>query len=458
MSRFFILVLALLGLVFSGIAQIKTSVTFSNPWIDRAKQIDKERKAYEKHLEDSVEYCLPSKELLQLDSLNKGIIQQSIASSYQKYSRYPELNQLLELRQLGETYKQNKDSLTSINKKEYAQQYVENKKKFLNNVFRKYNEPDFAYHAMFLYAPHYSSQQLDSSQLKDLSSTQVDSLMQTHASQDSLFEAKIIPRLEKYSSNSSLMGVELNSLGSLSQLERMRDEQERVETYQSNFNRYRTKKNLKANFEELGPTTVIQNNARITEAHESLSTYKKKYTTLPSSQNLKTGVKISSLEGENLVNRIKWGGTLRINQRNTIEVDFAPSVAFMFNKKWSLGTEAIVRGEFMRGRSWLKAFHADTYGGRLFSDYQFYKSFFAHAEYERLYSSQKSLLLDNAERSIVPGAMAGLGKLFKLGKGIKGKAIVQYNFLYDNTNSVYSSPWVFRFGFEIRTHTKTKNK
>ncbi|MEP4094041.1 hypothetical protein, partial [Reichenbachiella sp.] len=52
------------------------------------------------------------------------------------------------------------------------------------------------------------------------------------------------------------------------------------------------------------------------------------------------------------------------------------------------------------------------------------------------------------------GLMAGVGKTFSLTGNLLGNLLLQYNFTYDDTSQIYSSPWVLRLGFEIQNLEK----
>jgi hypothetical protein len=41
-------------------------------------------------------------------------------------------------------------------------------------------------------------------------------------------------------------------------------------------------------------------------------------------------------------------------------------------------------------------------------------------------------------------------KVQTMNKNVNGKILIQYNFIYDGTKELYASPWVIRFGFEVK--------
>jgi len=95
-----------------------------------------------------------------------------------------------------------------------------------------------------------------------------------------------------------------------------------------------------------------------------------------------------------------------------------------------------------------------VYGGRLFTDYRAYKSFFLHGEFEILNTKVPShATADDASREWGNGALAGIGKTYQVNKKIRGSIFVilqfMYNFLHTE-ESPYAKPLVIRFGFSLK--------
>lgn len=437
--------------------QIKTSVTFSNPWVNQVKKVNEDRKEYKKYVNDSLKNLKKLSKYYKhrFDSLAETLSEQS--KNYTFISP-TDLATLGKLKKLEAEYRDQKDSLSSIHKDSLAVDYSALEEMYaqrqgsirteINKLTEKHGGVSFNQ------ITPYKNMNLDSlgryqTGMDSIPDISIDSLKYYSTMRDSMLMVQMTEYVEDYAY--SIAGIDELQM----EQQRMLAEQDRLDAYKADFNRYRDKKNLKNNLQKLSRSELLSKNKTLNNAHRTLSTYKRKYLSLPSSSNLEGGVKRTSLENKTFWERIKVGGNLRISQREYLDIDFAPSIAYLANTKWSIGTEFVFRGEFGNGRKWHSLFDSDTYGGRVFTDYQVYKSFFAHAEFENLYTSRKTR--ETSTTQSVPGAMAGMGKYFGLGKNIQGKVLIQYNLIHDERKRMYTSPWVVRFGFDVK-ELKRKNK
>lgn len=425
-------------------AQVKTSVTFSNPWVNKVKQVNEDSKAYRKYIRDSLRNYrkLEKFHKHRLDSIVRFI-------SVEAKNRVPvspaDLATLHKLKKLQKAYKSKRDSINSLSSEEASKDLQRQYSQKSDSIRLLINELTIEYAG-------FSTDKIKGyDSLVNINHLPLDSIKDYRATQDSVLLNQLTGHLEDYAYSLADMNVLQKEEQS------MFAEQARLDAYKADFNRYSDKKNLKRNLQKLSKSQLTSKNETLNSAHKTLSTYKKKYLTLPSTQHLEGGTKRTSLEGKSFWERIKVGGNLRINQRDkVVNIDFAPSIAYLANKKWAIGTEFVYRGEFGNGQQWYTAFDSETYGGRIFTDYTVYKSFFAHAEFENLYTIRKPRGTETAIKELVPGAMAGLGKTFGLGKNVNGKILIQYNFIHDETKELYDSPWVMRFGFEVKKLKKTQ--
>lgn len=454
---------------FCGFAQIKTSVTFSNPWVNQAKQLNQDRKEYKKYVNDSLKQFKKLDKFYkhQFDSLARVY---SLKAEQQTNISATDFIKLKKLKKLDGLYKSKQDSIKALLvnpdtiQNEFVNRY-QHKRDSINDeillLFEKYGgiplhnfgeSRDNSFDSLLNQEYNFYSRQYLHNQSDSIPNISIDSLTYYTSTRDSLLKEQINNYLESYAY--SIAGIDEMQM----EQQRMLAEQERLDAYKADFNRYRDKKNLKSNLQKLSKSDLASKNKTLNSAHKTLSTYKKKYLTLPSSKNLEGGIKRTSLENKTFWERIKVGGNLRISQREYLDIDFAPSIAYLANTRWSIGTEVVFRGEFGNGKRWQNSFNSDTYGGRIFTDYSVYKSFFAHVEFENIYTARASSSTENREIQSVPGAMAGMGKTFGLGKNINGKVLIQYNFIHDETKELYASPWVVRFGFEVKRLKQPNNK
>lgn len=399
-----------IGLNHLALGQIKTTVTFSNPFLKEINAANKTRKEYKKYRKDSVRRIKKLNKYFdyKIDSLSSQIKKETIEYTNLPVSKIDTLKSF----QLDSTILQ--------------RQFEYYQGTYLNQI------PDSIY-------TDYSTQ-TDSIKYKDIIN-----------SQDSLryLQNRMLKQIESNITN--LIGFDQlkpnQNAFNLSQKER--------EAPKNSFNRYRDKKNLKGNLKELSNSKLITQNKKLNEAHQSLSKLKKKYLTLPSSDDASSGIKRNSLKNQPLSKRLVFGGTFKITQAKSIDVDFSPSIAYRITKLLSSGVELSYIAKFGDGKEWHESFNTKTYGGRLFTDYSVIKSFYVHAELESISVPMVTHpLSDNDQSEIVLGAMAGIGKRLSIGKGVIGKVIVQYNFLYEENSELYTSPWVVRFGFDIKKLNK----
>ncbi|MFY0651637.1 MAG: hypothetical protein JXQ96_06365 [Cyclobacteriaceae bacterium] len=437
-----LLLMLMLHSPWSGFGQIKTSVTFTNPWVKNIQAVDKERKEYKKYLNDSI------REYKRLNKYYAAKIDSLAQARWDGRSQGVDLSlnnfqELAKFKKLRSEYIRKRDSLENLPESSVA----------ISDLLTIYESRIDSIESLIFDAEILGYRLGQVRRTNDFNSLfqvnykgdyDLDSMEYSELNPDSL----LIARMSRYLEDMAY------SLAGVSELQRQQQrilaEQQRLEDYKADFNRYRDKKNLKSNLTKLSRSELLSKNETLNNAHKTLSSYKRKYLTLPSSKHLEGGIKRNSLEGKSFWERIKVGGNLRISQRDFVEIDFSPSIAYLANKKWAIGTEFVFRGEFGNGRKWYSAFDSDTYGGRVFTDYVVYKSFFAHAELENLYTIRKPTGTETTTTESVPGAMAGMGKTFGLGKNINGKVLIQYNFIHDEHKQLYASPWVIRFGFDVK--------
>ncbi len=424
-------------------AQIKTSVSYSNPWVEKIKEVKKIQKEY-KH---AAKEKLGSAE-------EYHAARDDIEDSFSKISEHlddipiDDLVTISELTRSKSEYQSIVDSLLA----EANDSGIDNETsiQFYNEKIDSCQTLINAYSNSYLGIESLNSEiRYDSITIPPLL---IDSTLTHSTNRDSLLQNQLSNHLESYAKS-------LHEVDELKQQEStFIAEQKKLESYQKDFNKYREGKNLKSSLEKLSASDLVEKNKTIHKAHQQLEKNKRKYLTLPSSAHLKQGVKKTSLENLSFWERIKLGGNLRVSQiSKSLDIDFSPSIAFMINKKLSTGTEFVIRSQFREDKRWYKSFGSDTYGGRLFADYFVINSFFAHAEYEQIFKPTIPQL-ETPNRQMVPGVLAGIGRTFDLGKKVKGKIIVQYNFIYDETRAVYPGPWVVRFGLEINNEMSSDKK
>lgn len=410
------IVIVVLLLLFSCIsyAQIKTNVSFSDSRLEKAKALNKTRKEFKKYTKDSLKQIkkLNKKYDIKIDSLAEQMAEQA-----KRRTSYYQAKQGLD-----SLKKVNKDSLKANSEDWSEEAYNEKKKTYMAQMG------------------------IDSSYLKytNLDSLSINELWK---SEDSLLYKQQAKAMKAFETEA----ISQAGIDGISQPPALPDSENPLDAEQLNFNRFKDGKTLKNNMDKFPKMNLEKMNTSLNEAHKKMGALKKKYVSIPSMDDLKGAIKINSLKGQPMGQRIKWGGSFTVTQKDDLmNIDLAPSVAYRLTKKLSTGIELMYRTKFGDGRSISSSFASDTYGGRLFNEYIFIKSIYVHAEYEVLNTKVKSNLDDTLSTEIVLGAMAGLGNSFTLTDILIGKINILYNFLHEDDNPIYSSPWVIRFGIEFK--------
>lgn len=202
--------------------------------------------------------------------------------------------------------------------------------------------------------------------------------------------------------------------------------------------------------EETGLEYFENHADKLEAAHKSMADLKKKYSYVPNSNDLSTARKIKSLEGVPLKKRLAFGGTLQVHAGDPVRVDFSPLLGYKFDKRFSMGIGGTYRTSFGKDEAFIPSGDKSVFGGRVFSEYVVFKSFFAHAEYESLKSTVVTIAAkDTAVRKWSNGVLVGIGKSYAFSKGLMGNVTVLYNLTHDD-NSPHRKPLVVRFGVMLK--------
>ncbi len=266
-------------------------------------------------------------------------------------------------------------------------------------------------------------------------------------------------RFDQLVENETLKLKELNQLKQkTSQMDRLKNLPEgykkQLEQYQKKINDPdQLKQELKQQSIKLATDHFAKNQDKLDGAIKQMSKLKKKYSSLPNSNDLSTATKRNSLQGQPLIKRLVLGGNLQlVSHQSGLNADFSPVVGYKFDKKLSVGVGGMYRASLVFERKFLKSDGKQTvYGYRSFIDYKLLKSFFAHGEYEQLnhWYEDKSFK-DNSRRMWTEGLMFGIGRTYSVSKKVKGSIMLLYNTKYQHGVSPYPNKWNIRMGFALR--------
>jgi hypothetical protein len=200
------------------------------------------------------------------------------------------------------------------------------------------------------------------------------------------------------------------------------------------------------NAKQAGMKQFDKLNESFESGKEQIDKLKKKYAYVPDSKDMKSATKRNSLSGVPGKKRIVFGGNFHLDIGDPLFLDFNPILGYRINRKWTAGIGGTIRFRLSYSDSTDFQYRVPTTGLRSFGEYQFFKSFLAHAEYEVLaddvFASEPQEKIRQATQSI----NIGLGSTFGIYKGLKGKVLLLYNIPLDGETK-YHSPWVVRFGF-----------
>lgn len=138
------------------------------------------------------------------------------------------------------------------------------------------------------------------------------------------------------------------------------------------------------------------------------------------------------------------GGSFQLTQ-DIFLVGASPIMGYMITNRWSSGVG--VTYQYIHYKFFDRATH--TYGGRVFTRYNVFRSVYTMAEYESL---NMELMRHGTDlpRVWVDRLLLGGGYFQPFVGGRGGFNIgIFYDFLYmaGNRNNPYNSPWVYRVGF-----------
>ena len=191
----------------------------------------------------------------------------------------------------------------------------------------------------------------------------------------------------------------------------------------------------------------------LAKAMDQSSELKKKYSKVVNSNDLSTATKRNSLKGTTFWGRLVFGGTFQIHIDKQSSIDLNPELAYRINKKWDLG----IRGNYRVNAAIDDLLGAvkeqKVYGYRVFTEYQLYKSFYGHVEWESLAASTVDANTDVTTVVWNNSLFAGIERRFSIGSRVEAQVSLLYNFLHDN-NPLYNSPWNVRFGFNFKGKDK----
>lgn len=182
-------------------------------------------------------------------------------------------------------------------------------------------------------------------------------------------------------------------------------------------------------------------------AQQKISEAKEKYGSLNSLEDAPKR-KSNPYKGEPFLKRIKVGGNFQANRQQPTSIDAALQLSYLINQNARIGTGFSYRFATQKRITNLD-FDDQVLTTRAFFDYTIFKSI----HLEALYESSSLEVIDQNDvsqgKQWVQSGMLGIGNRLSITKKVQMNVTTLYNFLHD-ARSPYSSPWVFRVGFELK--------
>jgi len=219
--------------------------------------------------------------------------------------------------------------------------------------------------------------------------------------------------------------------------------------------------NLKGSLDKGGLASLsrAQSIDHFKEKHEILkratgevAELKKKFSEVTDSRDLSSAIRNSSLKGDPIKKRMVYGGTFQLHVDNEMKIDLNPELGYKLSKRLEIGFGGTYR-LMVRTSDLPQGFANPTaIGLRGFVEHKLIKHFYVHGEYESLTSS----MYKNGERGEGVwhnSLFAGIERRFVMNGKFQGQVLVLYNF-NGHENPLYSSPWVFRVGFNVSENNR----
>lgn len=163
-------------------------------------------------------------------------------------------------------------------------------------------------------------------------------------------------------------------------------------------------------------------------------------------------VNIDKGEKPSIFERLYFGGNFWASFGDPTVIYVSPTVGYMITRSFSAG----IGITYQYYKSKFFDYQTNTYGGKLFArqNITFIKlPLFLYGEYERLNLDVAKTDPNNGvvvSRDWVPRLLLGGGLFQPIGKKRGGFYIaILYDVIYQGFDSPYSSPWVYRIGFNF---------
>ena len=154
----------------------------------------------------------------------------------------------------------------------------------------------------------------------------------------------------------------------------------------------------------------------------------------------------SGAGADGAADRMWFGGGIGIGFGQVDFVTIEPVVGFEATDRLSVGLGLIYR--YSDDQRFDPDLTTNDYGANVFARYTISSKFFAQVEYEHL-SYEFQLFDGSKDRDRFDSLRAGPGYSQSLGGRSSLYALALYNFNYNDPNSPYDDPWIYRVGVAV---------
>lgn len=143
---------------------------------------------------------------------------------------------------------------------------------------------------------------------------------------------------------------------------------------------------------------------------------------------------------------IFYGGTIGMGFGDVSYFELSPMIGKHLTPQVSIGGSVMYR--WRSDDRYSQELNTEDYGATIFGRYRVTPNAYLQAEYEYLDYEYYKLNL-TTERSDFSSFLAGGGLSQPIGENSSAFVTVLYNFSYDEPDSPYDEPWVFRVGVGV---------
>lgn len=204
------------------------------------------------------------------------------------------------------------------------------------------------------------------------------------------------------------------------------------------------KEKAKEKAEEAALDYLAKNPAVMDAIARKTALLMKVYSIVPNSNDLRTAVKRSSLEGRSFKDRIFLGGNFQILNLKPVSIEASPVIGYRLTSRLITGLGMNFRKTF---NDTLSRIASNMIGYKIFVSYDVIQNFFGYSEFSRNAAAIEQTE-GHEDREWNSAFLIGVGRKISLHPRLDMTAIILYNVTHRSDNSVYSNRWSFRIGFQ----------